>query len=345
MDEEDIQKELQEQGVTKVERMKRRKDGRLIPADSYILTINGQEIPKEIKVGFLIRPTKVYIPNPQWCFNCQKYGHNKRFCKNEQKCAKCGQPGHEDHECKNETKCVNCDGDHPAYNTICPKWKTEKEILKIKFQNNIPFHEARQQVEGPSTDPSKSSYANVTKPHQWTKSITSPNNFKSEEDWLTHTIDSLLKRLDNIKNQKSMQNNAPYTSSASQLPVSTQIIPEQINQPTVSNSRSASPLTAQHEASAASDDDNEMESINARSNEVITIALTRNLIVLSAKSLPLVPQPVGGMALPCRQGQEGEIHQRSLLSALTLQDQEDRGLLGENGLSYGLLTNKNIRIK
>ena len=65
MDEEDIQNELQEQGVTKVERMKRQKDGRLIPADSYILTINGQEIPKEIKVGFLIRPTKVYIPNPQ----------------------------------------------------------------------------------------------------------------------------------------------------------------------------------------------------------------------------------------------------------------------------------------
>ena len=243
--------------------MKRRKDGRLIPADSYILTINGQEFPKEIKVGFLIRNTKVYIPNPQRCFNCQKYGHNKRFCKNEQKCAQCGQPGHEDHECQNETKCANCDGDHSAYNRICPKWKTEKEIPKIKFQNNIPFHEARKQVEGPATDPSKSSYANVAKPHQWTKSIASPNNFKSEEDWLRHTIDSLLKRLDSIKNQKSIQNNVPCTSSASQLPVSTQIIPEQINEPTVSNSRSASPLTAQHEASAASDDENEMENITA----------------------------------------------------------------------------------
>ena len=84
MNEEDIQKELQSQGVTKVERMKRWKDGRLIPADSYILTINGQEIPKEIKVGSLIPNTKVYIPNPQRCFNCQKYGHNKRFYKNVQ---------------------------------------------------------------------------------------------------------------------------------------------------------------------------------------------------------------------------------------------------------------------
>ena len=95
--------------------------------------------------------------------------------------------------------------------------------------------------------------------------ITSPNNFKSEEDWLTHTIDSLLKRLDNIKNQKSIQNNVPCTSSISQLPGSTQIIPQQINEPTVSNSGSASPMTTQLEASAASDDENEMESINASS--------------------------------------------------------------------------------
>ena len=46
MNEEDIQEELQSQEVTKVERMKRHKDWRLIPADLYILTINGQEIPK-----------------------------------------------------------------------------------------------------------------------------------------------------------------------------------------------------------------------------------------------------------------------------------------------------------
>ena len=76
----------------------------------------------------------------------------KRFCKNE---AKCGQAGHDDHECENEAKCANCNGDHPAYVINCPKWKTEKEIIKVKYQKNIPFHKARQQVEGPVTDPSK----------------------------------------------------------------------------------------------------------------------------------------------------------------------------------------------
>ena len=79
MNEEDIQEELKSPGVTKVGRTKRRKDGRLIPVDSYTLTINGQEVPKEIKVGFIIRNTKVYIPNLQRCFNCQKYGHNMTY--------------------------------------------------------------------------------------------------------------------------------------------------------------------------------------------------------------------------------------------------------------------------
>ena len=81
MDEEDTQKEVKYQGATKVERMKRRKDGQLVPTDSYILAIDGQEIPEEIKSGFLIRGTKVYIPNPQWCFHCQRYGHNKNSAK------------------------------------------------------------------------------------------------------------------------------------------------------------------------------------------------------------------------------------------------------------------------
>ena len=131
------------------------------------------------------------------------------MCKNEQKCARCGQSGREDQDCENDIKCANCDGDHPACTRNCPKWKTEKKILKRKFQNNKIFHEARQQVEGPTTNPSKNSYANVTKPHQWTNSIKNPNIFISEEEWLTHTIDSLLKRLDEIKNKIKTKHLAP----------------------------------------------------------------------------------------------------------------------------------------
>ena len=127
--------------------MKRQKDGQLVPSDSYTLTMNSPNIPPQIKVGFLIRDTKVYIPNPQH-FNCQKFGHSKRYCKNQPKCAKCAQAGH-------------CNGDHLAYTRSCPEWKMEKEIIKVKYQKSIPSHEARQQVEGLLIDPSKNSYATI----------------------------------------------------------------------------------------------------------------------------------------------------------------------------------------
>ena len=200
---------------------------------------------------------------------------------------------------------------------------------RITKYHTLPWNEITSRMT--SIHPSKNSYVSVAKPHQWTKSITSPNNFKYE-DWLTHTIDSLLKRLDNIKNQKSAQNNVPCTNSASQLHESTQITPEQRNEPTISNSRSALPLPTQLVESAVSNDENEMESISASTKRGHHDSSDEEPNSAVNKSLPLVPQPIGGMALPCRQGQEGEIYQRSPLSTLTLQNQEDRGLLWEIGL-------------
>ena len=136
----------------------------------------------------------------------------------------------------------------------------EKEIIKVKYQKNIPFHEARQQVEGPVTDPSKNSYATVSKSHQWTSNIKAPNTFKTEEEWLTHTIDSLLKRLDAIKAQKSIQNK-PSTSSASQLCEITLPVhaSEHTNESRKLDSASAMPSNVQHDTSAAQSDENEME--------------------------------------------------------------------------------------
>ena len=260
MDEEDIQKELKSQGVTKVERMKRRKDGRLIPTDSYILTINGQEIPKISKLAFSFEAQKCtyQIPNDASIVKCMA------TTKILQQWTKM---------CKMRTD-RSWGSRLWKWNKMCQLWwwSYTQEIVpngKLKRKSSKE-NEGWQQVEGPATDPSKNSYANVTKPHQWTNSIKNPNIFTSEEEWLPDTIDSLLKRLAEIKNQKSNQNEAPCTSSASQpneitSPVSTQITPEQRNESTISNSRSALPPTNQLDASAASHDENEMESISASS--------------------------------------------------------------------------------
>ena len=61
------------------------------------------------------------------------------------------------------------------------------------------------------------------------------------------------------------------------------------------------------------------------------LALKRNLpILFQPKELPLVPWPVGRIALKCQRGQEGEVFQRSPLSALTLPRSGGQGSSGRD---------------
>ena len=50
-------------------------------------------------------------------------------------------------QCDKPAKCVNCSGDHPANSKECPQWEKEKQILKIKCEQNISFPEAQKQFE------------------------------------------------------------------------------------------------------------------------------------------------------------------------------------------------------
>ena len=48
-------------------------------------------------------------------------------------------------------KCTNCGGHHPVYARSCNIWRREKEILAVKYKNNIPYHEAQKRVVGSNT--------------------------------------------------------------------------------------------------------------------------------------------------------------------------------------------------
>ena len=139
----------------------------------------------------------------------------------------------------------------------------------------------------------------MSKSHQWTSNIKAPNTFKTEEEWLTHTIDSLLKRLDVIKAQKSIQNK-PSTSSASQLCEIT--LPahasEHTNESRKLNSASAMPSSVQHDTSAAQNDENEME---------LNITTTKRAIhEVSSEEEPTSPLPTKRTAPgPLTSGQDG----------------------------------------
>ena len=107
---------------------------------------------------------KPYIPNPLRCFQCQEFGHSKRFCKKQLRCWKCGDEGHDGSDCSSEKKCcVNCKGEHYSSSKTCPVWIKEKEIQKVKAEKNIPYGEAKRLVSPPSSSPATTSYASAAR--------------------------------------------------------------------------------------------------------------------------------------------------------------------------------------
>ena len=93
MEEDEIKKALQPQGIIAVKRIS-------ICYSLYVLTIKRQNIPKKINIGYLKKETRPYIPNPQRCFRCQKFGHTKNSCKGKAVCTLCGEEGHNLDDCQ-----------------------------------------------------------------------------------------------------------------------------------------------------------------------------------------------------------------------------------------------------
>ena len=169
--------------------------------------INNQRTEYSEKDQYWIpeKETRLYIPNPQRCFQCQKFGHTKNSCKSKAGCAGCGEEGHNLDDCQNEPKCVNCQGDHVAISRDCPKWKIEKDIVTLKYTEKISFADARKRLQ-PFFDPSKDSYATVTQtPPQssrplppWARKIRLPIDFRTEIEYLKYILNYCLTRLDTL---------------------------------------------------------------------------------------------------------------------------------------------------
>ena len=83
------------------------------------ITFQLHRLPMEIDIALEKCKVRPYIPNPQRCFRCQRYGHVNRTCKSRHEvCANCGSIEHvssKDSPCPASSKCVNCQGDHSAY--------------------------------------------------------------------------------------------------------------------------------------------------------------------------------------------------------------------------------------
>ena len=185
MSDEEILTELSDQGVTDVSRFLLKKDGESIKTNTLFVTFNTPTPPKELKIGYYIVKVQIYIPNPLRCFNCQKFGHSKRFCKNPLACWKCGREGHDGSECTAETTCcLNCKGDHCASSKSCPIWIQEKDIQRIKTERGLSYGDAKRLVtsSSPSSSSAAPSYASAVK--SVTKKVTMSVDCQTPASWI-----------------------------------------------------------------------------------------------------------------------------------------------------------------
>ena len=160
--EDEIASALGKQGVTNIKRISIRKGEQRIQTNTYILTFNKRQTPKEVKIGYCLERVEQYVPPPLRCFKCQKFGHHREACRGRQTCSKCGEkdPDHAEEDCLKEIRCANCQQDHPAYVRTCTVYQKEKEIIEVKHKRNVSFLEARRIV---GSYMGESSYATVAR--------------------------------------------------------------------------------------------------------------------------------------------------------------------------------------
>ena len=78
------------------------------------------------------------------CHNCQGYGHVAKDCTKPTTCVKCGKEGHKhwpnkNNICNELVNCVHCKTEHQADSVECLKYKSVKDLLQKK-RNNQPRH-------------------------------------------------------------------------------------------------------------------------------------------------------------------------------------------------------------
>ena len=193
----EIAQELKPQLVTDARRIKIKRDQKLLETNTIILTFGTAIMPRTIRVGYLVTKVDIYIPNPLQCFHCFKFGHGSKACKIGQAvCGKCGGNGYEHNEedCKHPLKCVNCQEEHSARSKHCTVWKTEKEVLQVKYSQNISFPDARKIVSARHSTPA-ATYSSITK--------TVSNKTTQCFDAIVQTDESFLSRISKDKTKQT----------------------------------------------------------------------------------------------------------------------------------------------
>lgn len=202
MKEDELMECLGPQGVTHVYRMTSKKDGKITPLPTLIVTVLGTVAPEYLKFGPLVVKTRTYVPEPMMCYNCWQIGHTKRRCTKKPVCGKCGgdHPLDVNVHCKQPEFCVRCGKhDHPSFKRTCKIYQEEKEVQRLHAVKGLSFDEARKVVKDGNTTYAGAVQQRITRSdteNELIKEMAQKNreieNLKKQVEVLTKKLDSLM---------------------------------------------------------------------------------------------------------------------------------------------------------
>ena len=132
----------------KAERLKSKKDGRVVPIFQLELSDEAEALLSQNLMcnvtGIVYKVEEFRQPvSVRQCFNCQCFGHSAQNCKSKQKCVICGE-NHSHKGCPKkeakQPKCANCSGTHVASYKGCPEYK--KQAFRQHVVNNQTTYDA-----------------------------------------------------------------------------------------------------------------------------------------------------------------------------------------------------------
>ena len=192
--------DLNKISYAKAERLKSKKDGRVLPIFQLEITdpaeaeaLLSQNLACNV-TGIVYKVEEFRAPiSVMQCYNCQCFGHSAKTCRSKQKCLICGE-NHSHKGCPSresrKPRCANCNGPHVASYKGCPEYK--KQAFRQHVVNN------------------QKSYASVVS--QNTLSQPKPNQtFTFTAEQLTKFVAKWLFKSPNSKSATLIQNKTRWT--------------------------------------------------------------------------------------------------------------------------------------
>lgn len=181
--------------VMEAERQTRNSENGRVPTNTWKITFEGKDLPKQIEIYKLLIEVEPYVHNVRQCENCLGFDHKAETCPKKKRCNICGKADMApDHTCKKF--CIFCKTeDHCSTDRSCPRWAREKKVKKEMATSYISYAAATKKInqvkqQAPKLKPPNMEEGFPTLPENrqttnsqnYTKSSPSKEGPSSEED-------------------------------------------------------------------------------------------------------------------------------------------------------------------